>query len=414
MANKLSLAQLNDMCKKAESLGFHSGRLIHLDQKLSVWSKTEFTPSIVAKIFRHGELAFEGAYGSISPGALPDSLTVDTIYPICSLTKPVIGTLLSILQEEGELDFNNPVRDYIPELSGDEACRIRIWHLLTHTSGLNDDDLHNYFDYVVKNDLSIKIDYDSHDSIVEGYHLIREKIGLPAMDHSNTMQDETFFSVVLKAKPTHLPRKVMAYCNTGYNILRHIITRVSGMTIDEFAAKKLFGPLKMVDSHFLFPDEKRSRFVTRPEDFCGSGWLNEHVFKSEGGGGGLKSTVTDMVRFGQMFLNGGQLDGERILSPASVKELISDHNADIEDSVFNGDIFNSTWGYGWNVKGSKKDDAGMLRSGASFEHSGFGCVKLMCDPVYDIAAAYFTTSKEDNYYKAANFYNMVIGAIMVI
>jgi len=110
------------------------------------------------------------------------------------------------------------------------------------------------------------------------------------------------------------------------------------------------------------------------------------------GGCGVKSTVVDMSRFGQMYLDEGVFDSRRILSKASVRTLTANHNTGLPLAYHNGGIFDPAWGLGWNM-GSKKDDAGMLRSASSFEHGGFGCVKLLCDPQADIVAAFFTVSR---------------------
>lgn len=164
----------------------------------------------------------------------------------------------------------------------------------------------------------------------------------------------------------------------------------------------------MKDSHFIFPQEKLSRFVTRGPEYVGCGWLNSGILNSENGAGGLKSTVDDMTRFGQMYLNNGIYDGKRVLSAASIREITSDHNSHMSAASYGGETFDSTWGLGWNVKGSKKDDSGILRSASSFEHGGFACTKLLCDPEEDLVAAYFTVCKEDNFWNASKFNNIVI------
>jgi CubicO group peptidase (beta-lactamase class C family) len=131
MANKITSEQMNIMCGDAKRLGFSPERLLLLDRRLTEWSKSVMTPSIAVKILRHGESAFEAAYGRLSPDTEEDSLTADTIFPMCSPTKPVIGTLLCILQEEGLIDLNEPVKKYMHEFTGDKNGDVRIWHLLT-------------------------------------------------------------------------------------------------------------------------------------------------------------------------------------------------------------------------------------------------------------------------------------------
>ncbi|HKL98946.1 MAG TPA: serine hydrolase domain-containing protein, partial [Mobilitalea sp.] len=334
-------------------------------------------------------------------------------FPVCSLTKPVMGTILSIMQEEGLIDLNEPVRDYIPEFTGDEDSLIRIWHLLTHSSGLIDEDLPKNFNSYIRDKFGIApVENDTPiEAKNEMYLKVREKLGLPYMEPGEDMRFNTYRTVILMVPPTHKPQKVMSYCNTGLRLAMDIVKSVSGRSADEYLTEKIFAPCKMVDSHFFFPQEKLSRYVTRGPEFIGSNWLNSGILKSDNGAGGLKSTVHDMTNLGQMYLNHGVYDGKRVLSTASVREITSDHNQQVSASTYHGETFESTWGLGWNVKGTKTDDAGMLRSAGSFEHGGFATTKLLCDPEADIVAAYFTVCKEDKAINAAKFNNMVIGAI---
>jgi CubicO group peptidase (beta-lactamase class C family) len=141
MANKMTAEQLKQMCENAEALGFRSERLMLLDERLTEWSKNSAAPSIAVKVLRHGKTAFEGAYGIKGPGMVADSLTVDTIFPLCSITKPIVAVLICIMQEEGLVDINMPAALYLPEFTGDSKWSVRICNLLTHTSGIVDDDL---------------------------------------------------------------------------------------------------------------------------------------------------------------------------------------------------------------------------------------------------------------------------------
>lgn len=416
MANKMTAYQLEQMCENAKSLGFRPDRLRLLDERLTAWSKSEDTPSIAVKVLRHGQVAFEGAYGILGPDKGPDSLTVDTIFPVCSITKPVVGALLLLMQEEGLVDLTHPVKQYLPEFTGDADGSIRIWHLLTHTSGMNDADLNAYFGHYVTDTLGLTLpkDEDSEEESTALCLKIREKMGLPFMEPGHAMRHATYNAVIYTAPPARKPQEVMSYCNTGYQMAMEIITRLSGRQIDEYAGEKLFAPLKMVDSHFVFPREKLPRFVTRGDQYVGSDWLNEHILDSESGSGGLKTTVTDITRFGQMILNQGTLDGVRVLSPASIREMTTNHNASLASVEFNGvmqDVSWGAWGFGWNLRGSKKDDTGILRSPRSFEHGGFGGTRVLCDPEGDVVVASFMVTKIDNYLNLSHINNIVIGAI---
>ncbi|NLO40010.1 MAG: beta-lactamase family protein [Ruminiclostridium sp.] len=413
MANQVSRLQMQQMCNDAGKLGFRPERLLLLDQRLEEWSKNPMTPSIAVRVLRHGQEAFTGAYGIKGPDMASDSLTPDTIFPVCSLTKPVISTLLCIMQEEGLIDLFHKVRHYIPEFTGDKKPDIRIWHLLTHTSGIIDKDTNENTEAFITKTLGIAL--PKEDSCEEEWNeallKVREKMGLPYMEPGRKMRHDTQLAVTLSIVPTHKPQEVMSYCNTGFHIAKEIIDRISKKPIDEFAAEKLFKPLKMQDSHFLFPQSKLPRYVTRSPEYLASDWLNKGILDSDSGPGGLKTTVLDMTRFGQMFLNKGSLEGVSVLSPASVREMTSDHNFHLADASYNEETVASTWGLGWNLRGRKKDDSGILRSTGSFEHGGFGCCKLLCDPEADIVAAYFTVCRTDTYFMASNFNNIVLGAI---
>ena len=413
MANQLTDIQLKEMCYNAKRLGFRPERLLLLDKRIEEWSKDEFTPSIAVRILRHGELAFEGAYGILGPNRAENSLKVDTIFPVCSLTKPVVATLLAIMQEEGLLDLNDPVRKYIPEFTGVSYKLVRIWHLLSHTSGLIDEDLDKNFEQYVKNAFGIShIDYEaSNEAKNEMFQRIRNKMGLSAMEFSKEMKSDTYKAVVLSLSPTHKAGLIMSYCNMGYEMLMDIVKRVSGREPDEYFAEKLFFPCNMKDSYFHLPQEKLSRYVTRGQGYIAADWLNKGILNSEGGANGLKTTVHDMTCLGQMYLNNGHYNGNRILSSSSIRELTTDHNIGMKAASYNGEIFESTWGLGWNIKGTKKDDAGLLRSARSFEHGGFASHKLLCDPDSDLVAAHFTVSKENDFPNASKFNNMVIAAI---
>ncbi|HEY5465419.1 MAG TPA: serine hydrolase domain-containing protein, partial [Clostridia bacterium] len=265
MANKTTSDATRRMCENAKTLGFQPDRLILLDKRLAEWSKNVMTPSIAVKVLRHGQVAFEGAYGISGKDKEPDSLTADTIFPVASITKPVVATLLAIMQEEGLVDFYHPVREYLPEFTGDPDNLVRVWHLLSHSSGIIDSDIHRLFDEHVRQSLGLAFPADEEPP--EAWNAlflkIREKMGLPYMEPSAAMHRNTNLVTGLSFPPTHKPQEVMAYCSFGYDMAMEIITRISGERIDEYASRKLFKPLGMNDSHFIFPREKLPRYVTR-------------------------------------------------------------------------------------------------------------------------------------------------------
>lgn len=158
------------------------------------------------------------------------------------------------------------------------------------------------------------------------------------------------------------------------------------MSINEYSRKVLFEPLGMKDSFYSLPEDRFFRVAGRNERCLEHAWLNtEDHYKWPGAMGGLKTTVIDMCRFGDMFIAGGTLNGVRVLSPVSVREMCRDHNCQL--SAKNP---MDSWGLGINIRSLKKDDAGVLRSERSLEHGGMCGHKFLADPEYGITISIFT------------------------
>lgn len=147
------------------------------------------------------------------------------------------------------------------------------------------------------------------------------------------------------------------------------------------------------------PEEKWDRILGRGEKCEGYPYINTpENYQSESGAGGLKTTVDDMTNLGLMLLNGGIFNGKRIMSRHSIREMTRNHNT---DCLYYGIKSFAAWGLGWNVKAGKKDDAGLLRSDSSIDHSGFGGTKFVIDPEENITAAIFSAEYkfEQNTYR---------------
>jgi CubicO group peptidase (beta-lactamase class C family) len=198
------------------------------------------------------------------------------------------------------------------------------------------------------------------------------------------------------------PRSNMVYCNYGYQRLADIIKTVTGGSLDEYATKKLFGPLGMKDTAWRMPKEKWDRIIGRIETAVSSEWFNsEENYLSESGSGGLKTTVNDMIRFTQMILNEGALDGIRILSKSSIRHMFINHNEGVPCSE--GQEY-ARWSLGWNLHGNKKDADGILRSKSCIDHTGYGGTKIFVDPEHDLAMVFFAA--ETVYYERPEFVNI--------
>jgi CubicO group peptidase (beta-lactamase class C family) len=185
----------------------------------------------------------------------------------------------------------------------------------------------------------------------------------------------------------------MSYCGYGFQLLGEIVRRVSGQSLDAFAAERLFRPLGMHDTSYIVPDALRSRIVRRAPDPSGVEGFGREEEDTPWPDGGVYSTALDMAIFGQMFLNGGSYGDARVLSPASAAAMTRNQIPGIS-AGFLGQVFpEAEWGLGWSTHGRKNASTfPSLYSASAFEHAGGFGVDMWGDPVYTIVGAYFSAA----------------------
>ncbi len=290
----------------------------------------------VALVARHGKVAYLKAVGMADREAKKPMRT-DNIFRICSMTKPITSVAVMMLYEEGRFMLNQPVSDFIPEFKNmkvldppfpqdrtsppgalvDARRPITIHHLLTHTSGLTYG--------------GPRLSKAYRDAGING--------GL--IQNEGTIGDAM---KKLALQPLLFqPGDTWEY-SLADDVVGCLVEVVSGMPLDKFFEERIFKPLGMKDTHFYLPEDKLPRLATAYTYYPEKGLqpiLDGQVVRDEGegysadypyrgsrtyfsGGGGLSSTAEDYYRFCQMMLNGGQLNGVRLLSRKSV-ELMS-HN----------------------------------------------------------------------------------------
>jgi CubicO group peptidase (beta-lactamase class C family) len=325
---------------------------------------------------------------------------------MASITKPVVATLLAMLQEDGLIDLWDKFSRYYPAFCGGKKDEVEVWQVMAHSSGMSDDAMQNY---VVQFARDNGIDVPENCSWEEYYAAVlrtREKLGLPESEGDGAF-DEAETQIKLNAPLAADPHTTFNYCNTGYYLLGKLIEKLTGEDIDSYAARRLFKPLGMEDTHLNLPKEKWPRVVKRDPTLHGAEWLNgEYILTYTGGAGGLKSTMRDLTTFGQMYLQNGTLGPARILSPASIRLLTANHNETLPDSYWGARKLGSGWGLGWNVCYGKKDDMGLLRSHRAYDHAGAGGARLLIDPDNSLVVAMYLVEREemsyDNQSRVAN------------
>ncbi|HXW25298.1 MAG TPA: serine hydrolase domain-containing protein [Xanthobacteraceae bacterium] len=350
-----------------EALGFSSSRL----ERIAAWQQTQVDAGAfsgaVAAIARNGRVGYLRAVG-FRDNAKTIPLQTDAIFRIASMTKPVTAVAAMMLVEEGKIDLAAPVDRYLPEFK-DMMVAVERKDPATGATEL-------------------KREPQKRPMTVED--LLRHSAGLvPRREDIEVIEgvlrpDKTladYVSALAKLPLAHQPGEVWAY-SWSFDVLGRVIEVASGQPLDRFFENRLFEPLGMVDTGFWVPPEKVSRLIDRP---AGRGWITwdastpTTLFR---GGGGLMSTAADYLRFCQMLLNDGELDGVRILKAATVRRMTT--NALPPDIRFAGDFFmgpqaGSTWGLGFAVR-NDPDRSQVPGSVGSFSWSGILGTYFWVDP----------------------------------
>ena len=311
---------------KPESVGFSSERLERLHAVIQQEiDKKKTMAGAVTQLARHGRVVDSKAYGK-KDLASGSPMTTDTIFRVFSMTKVVTGVAMMILYEQGKWNPQDLISKYIPEfthlkvykgvesngnmLVEDPAHPPTMHELMTHTAG---------FTYGLFGNGPVDKAYRSQ--------------GVMASKNLQEMIDK-----LSKIPLLYQPGAKWVY-SVSMDIQGHIIEKLSGQSLPDFMRDHIFVPLKMKDSGFYVPKEKWDRFATLyGEDASGAlapfmpgSNLGLGDYKSQptmpSGGGGMVSTAQDYMRFAQMLLNGGELDGVRILAPATVQLMSSNHLA---------------------------------------------------------------------------------------
>jgi CubicO group peptidase (beta-lactamase class C family) len=315
-----------------ESVGISSQALTRLDNTLKAEIARGELPGTVMLIARHGKVVHFQSNGMRDKEAgVP--MTNDSIFRMASMTKPVTSVAIMMLVEEGKIQISDPASKYLPELKGlqvgveskdangntvltrEPARReLTVQDLLRHTSGLT---------YGHRGNSSASVRKTYLDA------------GEQARDHTNAELITKLSKTVLAFQPG-----TRWEYGRSTDVLGRIVEVVSGMTLGQFFETRIFKPLGMADSFFSVPSEKVSRVawpMIEPATGKRPNVTDPKVpQRFESGGGGLFSTAPDYLRFTTMLLNGGELDGVRLLSPKTVEHMASDHLGNVPGSNYPG------------------------------------------------------------------------------
>lgn len=359
-----------------EAAGMSSSRLAYLDTLALEALAQKQVPGMVALVARNGKIVYHKAFGAANAAGEP--LDLNSIFRIASQTKAITSTAVMMLWERGKFQLDDPISKYIPEFKDAQvldsllpdgsyttkpaARPISIRHLLTHTSGIG---------------------YGAIDGDPR-FKKIYKKAGITDLFTTEKITIEESVKKLAKLPLHHNPGENFTY-SEGLDVLGYFIEIISGKPLDEFFRTEIFQPLKMNNTFFYLPKEKRDLLVsvqTKKDgewiDFPTTFYDPEYPKKGKmtffSGGAGLSSTPVDYAQFLQMYLNKGILNGNRILSRTTVDFILKNQIADIWKG--NG----SHHGLAFSVV----DDLGAAKGGkgsaGTFEWGGYFNTQYFADP----------------------------------
>ena len=292
-------------------------------------------PGGVVLVGHDGAIVYRKAFGMRSLEPTRETMTVDTIFDLASLTKCIAtATSVMTLVQEGKLRLNDTVAGNLPEFAKNGKESITIRQLLTHFSGLRED-------------LDLKSSWKGRDAA---------------------------YRMTMEEKPAFTPGSRFLYSDINFETLGFVVEKVSGMSLDEYASKHVFLPLAMKDTRFVPPAEWRSRVA--PTEYDGEshhilrGTVHDPTARRMGGvagHAGLFSTADDLARYAQDMLSGFQ-----VLSALTVAKMTSPQQPPTASSMR---------GLGWDIDSPFASNRGEFLPVGSFGHTGFTGTSMWIDPV---------------------------------
>jgi serine-type D-Ala-D-Ala carboxypeptidase len=293
-------------------------------------------PGAVVLVVHKDEVVFRKAYGHRALQPTKVEMTVDAIFDMASLTKPVAtATSVFVLVEQGKLKLSEKVATYWPEFAANGKDGVTLEHLMVHTSGLTAD--------------NALADYKQGKA-----EALKRVAGLKLEAESGTR---------------------FKYSDVGFITLGELVERVSGQPVNEFARKHVFEPLGMADTGYLPPQKLQAR--TAPTAQREGKWLvgDVHDPRAAAMGGvaghaGLFSTADDLAKYARMLLRGGELDGRRVLKAETVKEMTTPVK-----------VPTGLRSRGWDVDTSFSAPRGeVFPKEGGFGHTGYTGTSIWIDP----------------------------------
>lgn len=387
-------------------------------------------------IARNGKIVYTESYG-LSDREANKPMTEDAIFRIYSMSKPITSVALMMLYEEGRFFLNDPVARYIPELANLEVA---VSTADGETKMISDGTNSRTIGAGDKDKLGLTRKPVRQPTIRD---LMRHTAGLTYGFFGNTEVDQRYRKAGilgnkdLKEFVTELGKLPLQYepgtkwhYSVGVDVQGRLIEAISGMSFGEFLKERLFDPLEMKDTSFTIPKDKVDRlaqiyspegtgnganvFLTQnksnklvvADKSVDAGYQDGATF--EGGGGGLLSTAKDYLIFSQMMLNGGELNGVRILSPKTIELMTTNHLGDMPMGFGRNGV---GFGLGFAVA-MDQGQVGELGSVGEYNWGGAAGTRFWIDPQEQLIGIFMVQSLPHRTRLGSEFKNLVYQAII--
>lgn len=360
-----------------ESAGISAERLARIDKMCEEEVAKGNLPGIVSLVARNGKIVHWKAYGVANEAG--DKMERDAIFRIASQSKAITSTAVMMLWEEGKFQLDDPISKYIPEFKNQQILtnfrysdttwtgvpvknEITIRHLLSHTSGIG---------------------YGAIDGD-ERFQMLYKKAGVTDLFTTKNITIEESVKKLAKMPLHHEPGAQFTY-SEGLDVLGYFIEIVSGMPFDQYLKTHIFDPLGMEDTWFYQPEKNIDRVVEvqtpvngewqkYPVTFYDTDYPIKGAKTFFSGGAGLSSTAKDYAIFLQMYLNGGEYNGVRLLSRKTVDVILSN-----QIGAIHGDS-DTKFGLAFDLVTEKGQRKGGLGSEGTFDWGGYFNTQYFADP----------------------------------
>ena len=383
-----------------ESVGVSSKRLEKISQAMRAEVEQKRLPGAVVMVARKGKLVYAQAFGKLNNGT-DAPMQLDSLFRIYSMTKPMVSTALMILVEDGKVQLTDPLSKYLPSFKSPMVSvathdplyngvsfklvpankEPTIQDLLRHTSGLA-------YGELTKNTL-----------VKDAY--TQAGIYQPSIDFdARTPSSAEMVERLGKAPLAQQPGTVWEY-SLSVDVQGRVIEAVTGQRLGDFLQARLFQPLKMKDTGFAVSAANLPRLAEPfPKDPATGAAVKlidvSQIPGNDSGGAGAVSTAGDYLRYCQAMLDGGQLDGARIVSRPTVRLMTSDHlGSAIATPVSPGQLLLGTPGYSFGLGFLVRQAdgiAGVHGSAGEFMWAGYGGTYFWADPKEQTCAVLMTQS----------------------